>query len=329
MNKISYKMAPLLSDQIAKSIRAALNKSKSKFSLDDALKELFNFQPDLKFSLDYMILAEENYWRDNGSQVLFPDNEKVFSQLVNSKYEFGKFVGFDLPFTSFVVSMPNDFIYEGYPVPSFLVTWNDYDDYPGLVQEPFSKKVGLNGFKRSATEIHKKGERSLSICMRYDSSSPESLRTSMLEHQIPEILSSNTPEDYRKILGTYNSGAIKGVVDYDKKDTALTFFAFKLACSIGVYNLATSGTKIKSGFPSSQLPKMTGLINKKEAGINFISGSGNYSEKSLHIRRWHFRQLRDDRYYKGEHKNKEKGSRWSFISETTIGGAIDPYTQDL
>lgn len=48
----------------------------------------------------------------------------------------------------------------------------------------------------------------------------------------------------------------------------------------------------------------------KKARVNLLEYIEPSSSKTV---TWHFRQLRNERFYRGEHKGKEHGSRWIFI----------------
>jgi hypothetical protein len=45
-----------------------------------------------------------------------------------------------------------------------------------------------------------------------------------------------------------------------------------------------------------------------------------------HYRSWHFRQLTDERYYRGEHDGEPRGSRWVFVREALVGAEMDAST---
>ena len=43
-----------------------------------------------------------------------------------------------------------------------------------------------------------------------------------------------------------------------------------------------------------------------------------------HYRRWHFRQLRNERYYRGEYANLPRGSRIVFVNEASVNAEREP-----
>lgn len=101
------------------------------------------------------------------------------------------------------------------------------------------------------------------------------------------------------------------------------FFCLRLIAALGVYHLATEGKRLRLGFPTITQPKLVGRrpgqvlspITLTNALPSFASGVA----PAGHFRTWHFRQLRDVMYYRGEYEHLPMGSRYTFVTEALVG----------
>lgn len=122
-------------------------------------------------------------------------------------------------------------------------------------------------------------------------------------------------------------------VELSKKEKTLNVLMARLLINIGIYNQATDNKYLIEGLPINlsqnpiakpdssrigsgyvlNIPKEQ-MIDKQEDGIS----------KRTHIRRAHFRNLRDERFYRSG--DCEVGSRWVEVKSALVKGTA--YTQE-
>ncbi len=110
------------------------------------------------------------------------------------------------------------------------------------------------------------------------------------------------------------------------KEQQQTNIQMRIAVQLLIFNAATDNKYLVDGFPEQskfQMPTNTNRTYWKASHFNYKPS--NHAMTS-HIRSAHFRNLRDDRYYKGQYANLEKGSRWTLVSESFVG-SNETFTQ--
>lgn len=318
-----YKIHQLLLSSTAKQIKKSDKQFKKKTD-EETIGHLANFQPKFTNTLDFSIMSEESYWKDNGCNILFPDGEDMLDKLYSAKFDIEGKSGFDLPFDSFVVGIPQGYQIDGQKIPSFIVTYLDYEEHQDIVINPFAKKCKL-----PPINIHSdpstSGKKVFSIAYK-DPFSPCTVHIMKTADDLPMILNASTPEDYEQVV-KYTQHK-ENVIQLDEQDLKLQFKIIKLVASLGVYHVATQGERLEKGFPYTgafKLEKPGSLIPTLHSyRLPHIKHDRSVSE---HVRGWVFRQLRHEKYYRGDYAQIEPGSRWVFIDACTVGTKSTPYTQ--
>lgn len=105
------------------------------------------------------------------------------------------------------------------------------------------------------------------------------------------------------------------------------FYVFKLVCGFLLFRKALPERFI-NGTPGEGNPL---YATKTSARAHFQTllppvAKSDRSTSVTHYRSWHFRQLMNERYYRGEHKNKKLGSRFVFVSDSVVGRDIEALT---
>lgn len=278
--------------------------------------------------MDFLIASEELFWKKSGSHAIFPENEAVLNNLLRAKYHMESAEGFDLPFASFVVAIPHGYAFDGVKVPSFMVTYIEYKKSTDLTIHPFCDYLETPYPSSIGYQPVEDGAKSITITFK-DPNSHGFVRMMQIDNKLPAILAANSLEEFRNAIGDYKDkiGAIKSNED----DLKMQFITMKLVAALGVYNLATQGSRLKDGFPGTTAPRLMGKHDHGRITFTTLSGSvapeGGKTSPQAHYRTWHFRQLRDPRYYKGEYQSMAPGSRYSFVSDTIVGQKVSPHTQ--
>lgn len=311
--------------RIRKSLPA---KERKHVTRKEAFQQILQANPMLINSLDFLIASEDLYWEKQGKQVIFPENSAVLDNLLKAKYQMESSEGFSLPFSSFIVAIPNGYSFEGVQLPSFMVTHIEYKQSQNITIFPFCDYVECKKPEKVEYEKAADGERSIVVSFR-DPESDGYIRMMQLESALPDILRSKTLEEFRHAIGDYTNKV--GVVQSNSNDLAMQFLSMKLVAALGVYNLATGGERLREGFPGRTVPRIIGSSEPIKIRYTTLTGtpvSGGKASPDTHYRSWHFRQLRDDRFYKGEHASLPRGSRYVFVSDTIVGNKVTPYTQE-
>ncbi len=264
---------------------------------------------------DWVFMSEVRYLNSDRF-VIFPSSTTMLDSIMRAKLNIQDFDAIKPPAESFVVMMPEGYkTAEGVPMASFLVQWcrttTNAAKYEHLI-----KQSGINGF----TPAFKDDSMMLDVialdknklALRSSNTASELLRI-IDEHDETNAID-KTPDDIRSAPTS----------EIEKKQMAAMI---KLAIGLAIFDSAYDNFLIE-GLPVGSKLKKVGQVNLKNAvvmGQNFTH-KAPASSKAGHVRAFHFRQLRNERYYQGEHENKPIGSRYVPVSESWIGEDIDSHT---
>jgi hypothetical protein len=285
------------------------------------------YEHNSKFNtLATRICIEDHFWSRNGRHVIFPESTDVIDNLMRARYEIESPEGFSLPFTSFVVAMPSGYTRNGFKMPGFMASFSR-DDLPEIKAMPFIDyiKMPLHTLDFSSVPDSVK-----SLVVQYKNPSDGAhAMVSIREKDLPRILKCRNLDEYK--LEMDGGWPMVGVstVETNSADAEIQFFALKLVASMGIYCLATGGKRLLDGFPGSVMPRLMGHDGSGGMRLSTLQSVATAAAKAspdAHYRSWHFRQLRDARFYKGEHANTPPGSRYVFVSDAMIGQKVEPST---
>lgn len=137
---------------------------------------------------------------------------------------------------------------------------------------------------------------------------------------VADILAMKNPEEYLAYQGTADGDTTRFLRPPSDKDALEQMTVVKLVCGFLVYKHALPD-RVTAGLPGAvNRQEFTHPAYKKPHTLivknPVLEASG--TTKTGHYRSWHFRQLNDARYYQGEHKDKERGSRIVFVADSYI-----------
>jgi hypothetical protein len=285
----------------------------------------FGKNPELasQLGLAFFIFVEENFWEINGRHVIFPDSPAVIDNLMRARYEIDNTNGLTLPFESFVTAMPTCYVSNGHRIPSFLTSFSMTENFEGKLG-PFldSLKVGRETFDLRNNRLE---DRLVVVQYKTPSSGLHS-RVCVKERSLPSIMRCKTAAEYQSRVLPYTGSLDNGNED-TLENAEIQFFALKFVAAMAIYNAATGGSKLLDGFPGEVMPKLLG--HDGSAGMRLSTLHNLASAKNspdTHYRSWHFRNLKSEKYYKGEHASTPQGSRYVFVSDTVVGKPVAPST---
>ncbi|ATI44268.1 hypothetical protein CO725_01020 [Vibrio parahaemolyticus] len=120
--------------------------------------------------------------------------------------------------------------------------------------------------------------------------------------------------------GVRESGELSNIIDQRLNDVEqlTTNKLMKIAVQLLIFNSATGNQYLVKGFPHQAKFRMpVGTTRNYWNASHFAYESS--SKVSEHIRSSHFRNLQNEKYYKGEYESVEKGSRWVLVKESFVG----------
>jgi hypothetical protein len=328
VKKSLYELYPRVTDFMVNQLKKVMPKEVGKTDAD-VVREVMRQMPMLMNSLDFLIMTEELYWIKNGGEVIFPESEAVLNNCFKAKFSLSTSQGFELPFGSFMLAMPNGYTFMGTKLPALMVNFYDYHNSIDEIIYPFCDWAKINRPSHVAKEDVPQGSRAISISYRDPETNAGYVRLLVGEEKIPALLGADNIQTFSRIMGRFNN--MIGVLELSPDDLEIQFKSIKLVAALGVYHLATNGDRLKQGFPGQSMPRMNFKNPDLRMNLNTLSSKlPTQLEKSspdAHYRTWHIRQLRDERFYKGEHENEMPGSRFVFVSDAVIGTKISPSTQ--
>lgn len=324
--KASYELYPMLTQKIVASERDYVGREAKDLTERQVLQRFAKRNPELSNDHAFYIMAEELHLKDNGSQVIFPESPVVLDNLLKARFSMESHEGFDLPFSSFLLAMPMGYKYAGIQIPGLLVTWIPGKDFAPGVLSPFLRLLSIEEGRTRFTDLPDMGLLSI-VFLDRDSKGARS-RSIIYGEDLPELLKAKSPEGFRDSM--VRLGILRDSDSMDQKEASLQFYALRLVASLGVYHLATGGKRLKPGFPMASAPRMDGKRPEQSVAPLTLSSciptDDITSVKQSHFRTWHFRQLRDERFYRGEFSERAQGTRYVFVSEALIGMEASPST---
>lgn len=332
VKKSLYELYALCTDTMLNQLRKVLPKHEKKKTIKELFLEMVESFPPFTTSLDFLIAAEEHYWKKCGSQVIFPESDIVLDSFAKAKFSLETGDGFELPFESFVLAVPNGYTFLGTKIPGVLVTMMKFGLFPEVVTKPFGRWIGLKGeLNFNIDEPAKSEKNAIAISYRDPITNVGYVRMLIQVDKIPALLKASSLQEFKAIMGMLNPDKTFGIVELDDADLDIQFKVVKLIAALGVYNLATEGERLKAGFPGQSVPRMNNRNPSIPLQMHTLSSKLPsqvlHNSPEAHYRSWHIRQLRDERYYKGEYANRERGSRFVFVSDSVVGAKVTPNTQ--
>lgn len=140
--------------------------------------------------------------------------------------------------------------------------------------------------------------------------------------KLSAIVQAETSEEAEQIIKT-----VHGAWNPDTADVQMQSGLLKLIINTMLYRQAEDSL-IRDGLPRTAFGGISKTMGVPKPST--ISLPKEYLSTGVHLRRLHMRQLRDDRFYKGEHADKPKGSRVVLVKPALVGGrGTNPKTADL
>lgn len=287
---------------------------KTKFQevLSKRWKMVEQFKPEDIYSLDFLCEALEYRWLEEGI-TLFPDVgvcERLmginFDHTDESKLDFK-----NLPFKCFQVSLPKHVLFGGVNVDAVIVNLTDCGSE---IVSSFAEKVGLEVNNQASLKRLELLNKTNIIQFIYREPSSTGKKQSICMSSISEDNIGSALKDPE-----YSGQCEVGNRELNNQDKLTMDELNKFVLKLIIY-LMNYPDAIEEGTAPLRLD--TNPLNATKNTTKIIGGVLKGGLSGGVYRRAHFRNLRNDKYYKGEFADMEKGSRWVYVSEHE---EIDPF----
>jgi hypothetical protein len=261
-----------------------------------------------------------------GRNVVFVPDAAFVNMLMSARFTVdGLTANFALPHTSFVLAMPKGMTVNGITLPSALVHLNR--------EKSRSERLERIRSLAGIPDLHHGRDESLQDVVNLQFIDEGIDKGAMVQYtmsmaQVGAVLKARDAHEYDEIVGRLPPEHLnERAVDLSDRDNEIAFALTRITAGLGAY-LSASGATLTEGLPNQGKVSLHG----KEPEIRYRFSrldSGDLPDltprEGLGVRSAHLRQLRDERYYRGEYANAQKGTRWVFVRATTVGD-YTPYT---
>lgn len=271
--------------------------------------------PELAASIAGRTLLQERIWMTSERTTLFLESADLVDSLMKARFSFDDLPVPAEPFT-FSIAVPQGCRNQGvdqYPV---LVTVGACRE---LEQEQFTmagKIWGMDG-----VHADRNGSRlAVMIAQRAPTSPRPDLGHAYLSSYYTgdglEAVVRTGAQDHDEIV-TSHTDLLN--LTTDEMENKMLAASVRLALATWVY-WSTCPENVNTGTPPASFQDGDAPLLGRFKALQMSAPRMAAGEREVgeHHRRWHFRQLRDERYYQGEHANKPRGSRWVLIPETYV-----------
>lgn len=257
------------------------------------IDSLDEYNEDTLYSL--FLLKEESSWAELRSPTIFIDDFEVLHTLKVAKFSF-KSDSIQRPFETFSISFPEGTYIEGQEVKNCLVSIRNAQEWFDV----FSLDEGRTDYINDWLMEHKdRDEQMLKISYPIDG-------IGIMDQRV--FLSDIEKIDFEQQELVYLERLKKQMI--------------KIVVSLCIYNSATEGKKLVSGFPQSALKLPKGSSKLRYRGSTLFGSKqenkGNSPKRKIKYRVPFYRNLRAKRYYQGEYQDYQQGSRWVLVKEIDL-----------
>lgn len=313
-----------------------INKRMKKLCDEEILGDTVFRLPDMLQTLDFLIMAEEHFWELSKRPSIFIESAQVAQRLFEATYDAKWMDGIQMPFDSFILSMPKDFTVNDTIIPGCMVTWMRFCDLKDKAITPLCKKAGIPVPQEVTVPEQYRESMTIHISYQdpYDNRKHTYARIVIPSDLFGSVLASKNGQEFRQRAGDYKDASFKGLVPSSDLDLTIQFTLLKLVLALAVFNQATEQEHLTPGLPGGHI-QVDGVVRNlrpvhRTLSMPPLKAPDTKGAVEDHYRSFHFRQLRHERYYQGEYAEWAPGTRWTFVSDawiTSSGKEIDPYTQ--
>jgi hypothetical protein len=309
-----------------------------------ACKMIHEHDPDDFFrSADFEVFVIEQKWKDIGAPAIFPQSGMLIEKLFDANFTFEDDVKLNLPHETFSIAMPKDFKVNDALVPGFMVNIQKNEDFIEEHVIPMIKKTDQLNYAIPTKEARDRKNDKVNIDLIYidPKNRDANIHLRINEKVLGKILNFKNMSDFEDYLESemvdndfdLHADFIRNK-DMTLQDAAVQFAMLKTLAVINVYLEATNNQKLKKGLPGQYIPSFLGTdVSMRPQDILDVQETEMItklrSNPEAHYRKFHFRNLRHEKFYGGKHKDKDLGSRWVFVNDSVINEKLDAETMTM
>lgn len=277
--------------------------------------------------LDYQIQSEEHWWLTSGRLMYYPESLELARSMLRASSTIADAAAFYAGDEVFMLNLPDGLTLAGGPAVGILVAVCQQAAKPDHHILNYSRWLGLEGVE-IAENGPERGAYSIAINYQHPDDHPQVYQRCVLDAPwLAPILRCKTSQDYADFMNANSEFDRKTAAPLNAGDLAYQFQTVRLVLNFLLYKKAMPH-RIRDGLPgltrkeveTAHTMKRTHLIvGMPEAPPR--ASTVTALTRTPHYRSWHFRQLKDPRYYRGEYEGDPIGSRVVMVSDTYIGKA--------
>ena len=303
-----YTFYRALLDDVLKDARKDLKKL-GKWEYEKAAKHFFNKFPILKSTMDFMIACDE---------LAYLNDKRGTSYIIQDRDAFEAVDGVRID--TLDISM----LLEGTGVETFTVAFPHTLGRPGVLVNVSTLETFNARIKAIDPDIDGKSESTdkysvnLSFSLGRDKNTgfQTMCRLNLPLSYLNQVIKSETVEEFASLVPIDSK---LGVSDLTLEEKRLQFSQLRFVVKFLTYR-AAAPERIRFGLPHLEKPSRFIASASRSGLFSVPEPSGALSE---HYRRAHLRQLRDQRFYQGEHAKLPVGSRVVFVKDSIVNSRSD------
>ncbi len=274
-------------------------------------------------------LTQEGTWIEAGRPTYFIESEDLANRLMTAKVQAAKLAAPD-QLTTFAIAIPSGWKHKSVEMNPILVTIGKERDFAAWREEAVERRWG------GSSRFESVGDPDETLIMfsvisidqicpdgrPLSKEVPKLYTNSLLSREMISAMLSSPDRDRElfRITDTQPDAFMVG-----QGETVLLAHLAKLITNLWVYTQAVDGALVP-GLPGKVQDGDVPVFGKAKSFTLKNCAPSLGVDRAEHYRSWHFRQLNDERFYRGEYEGLPRGSRWTFVSEAIVGSKIEPET---
>jgi hypothetical protein len=325
---VKYTRYPFFTDELISILLKANNiKKKNKLTKQDKFNLIGKYLDGNMQQITEnpgAFLIHEDVWRQSEKTLVYPLDERVVDSIRQGKCDLKHIESIDLFSEEFIFNFPKSYKLAGQPTCSVLVSFKQGEDLDFHYAPNMLKRFGVTkGINIQNTE---KNTLMSVLFRRYNLVSKD------LEDYSASIpWKTDYVRDYLALdedqYRAKNELEKIGTEEFNEADNIYVKAVIRLMINLVVYVHATNRSTLESGFPNQFRSDKNTVFNIGPVNPICMGSKHQPDSKLPHYRTWFLRQLVNEKFYKtDEWKDKPRGSRWVFVSETNVGEKVTPKT---
>lgn len=316
MNYKGYRLSCDRMSQLYRKAGMLSSKLRGMQAIMYTLKKVYNEYPEMLQTMECPIHALEYGWLTGDRNAYYVDTVDQCHSFIHSKYSLQTPAAMYETDESFMLTIPTLFkYYENTTSSGLMVEVRSNVSSENNPFNAFTAALGIDGEVQINSNL---GGYTVSIAYQLDVSHEYFLLT-LPDYDCLNILRCESFDEYKIFMRSQNEFNYLRGMDLSEEEFKHQFYLCRYLLGFMIYKKALPD-RIKYGTPNHINPKLISTRNIQKINAYHVK-SPEFSNKELtpHYRKSHFRQLMDERFYRGEFKDWPKGKRVIYVSDTYVG----------